>query len=620
MNPLHPWRFVLAGTPAGLQAPAFLLLAGGLLLATIWLSRRAFCRPLATGWVAPRLAARLVPGRAPGREALKVALVGAGLTLLAVACARPFFGEVKQTVHRRGVDLVVALDASRSMLGQDVRPDRLAQARVAVESLIDQLHGDRIGLVAFARDAFVQAPLTTDSSAARLYLRAVDPLQMQQGGTDVGGALREAGGLLARGKHGPRQQVVVLLTDGEDWGETATAQARALGAAGVKLFTVAVGTEAGAPVPQLDARGQVTGPLRDSNGEVILSHANRAALASLAQEASGQSFELSADPGLRALSRALDGLQKGEIEDVTVSAAAERFSWFALPAFALLLVGLWTSPASRKQRLLPVLGALGLLLLPLQARADVFHVPEPAAQAGAKAYAAGRYDEALRHFQAGTRQGEVARFNQGDSLAALGRTDAALDAFKTSAKVLQGRDAYNRGTLQAKGEHRDEAAASLRQALVEDPSNEDARHNLEVVLAAKEKESSKDQQMNSKDEQKNSKDQQKNSKDQQKQSKGQQASKDQRQGSKDQPQAKGGDGKAPQPGGEQKPQPEPSAGAPQPGQAPPAQAPQAALAQGEPKERTRAERMLDALKAGDRLLPYNPQVPPERSTPDAHPW
>lgn len=573
MNPLHPWRFVLAGTPAGLQAPIFVVVAGGLLLMTIWLSRQALRRSLARGWVAPRLAARLVPGLAPGREAVKVALLGAGLTLLALACARPFWGEVKETEHRRGVDVVVALDASRSMLSQDVRPDRLTQARVAVESLIDQLHGDRIGLVAFAKDAFVQAPLTTDDSAARLYLRAVDPLQMQQGGTDVGGALREAGEVLARGKRGSRQQAVVLLTDGEDWGESASAQAKALGDAGVKLFAVAVGTEAGAPVPVLDARGQVVGSEREANGEVILTHANRAALAALAQEAGGQSFDLADDLGVHALGHALDGLQKGEIEEVTIAASAERFSWFALPAFALLLLGLWLSP-SRSRKLAAALAALGLLALPQQARADVFHQPEPAAQAGAKAYAAGHYDEALKQFQAKTKQGEVARFNRGDALAALGRTDAALDAFKTNAKALQGRDAYNRGTLQAKSEHRDEAAASLRQALVQDPSNEDARHNLEVLLA----EQQKDKKQSKEPKPPNGPD----AKDQQ------QAKNDQKQesGAKEQP------------------------GQPSPG----------ALAQGEPKEPTRAERMLDALKAGDRLLPYNPQVPPERSAPDAHPW
>ncbi|HEX4382589.1 MAG TPA: VWA domain-containing protein [Myxococcales bacterium] len=584
--------FTIAGTQAGFQLPIFLGLALAAAAGTIWLSRQVFRRPLAKGWVAPRLVSRLVPGRSPGREALKVALAGAGLTLLAVACARPWFGEVKETAHRRGVDLVVALDASRSMLSEDVRPNRLAQARVAVESLIDGRHGDRVGLVAFAKDAFVQSPLTTDVAAARLYLRAVDPLQMQQGGTDVGGALREAGELLAHGKHGSRAQAVVLLTDGEDWGESAAAQAKALRDAGVQLFTVAVGTEAGAPVPVLDARGRVIGDERDASGAAILTHANRAALAALTGP--GQSFDLAGDLGAQAVGHALDGLQKGEIEEVTVSASAERFSWFALPAFALLLLGLWVSPSRSSKKLSAALAAALLALLPLRAaRADVFHVPEAAAQRGAKAYTAGHYDEALKQFQAQKKQAEIARFNQGDALAAMGKTDAALEAFKTPAAALQGRDAYNRGTLQAKGEHRDAAAASLRQALVADPANDDARHNLEVVLAEQQKDQKqpKDQQQ--------AKDQQQ-PKDEKQQPPKNGAPKDQQQQSKNgeqkgQQQPKTGDAKSPSP----------AAGA---------------LAQGEQPAPTRAERMLDALKSGDRLLPYSPQVPPERSTPDAHPW
>src|SRR5205085_9967022 len=121
----------------------------------------------------------------------------------------------------RGVDVVVALDASKSMLARDVKPSRLERAKLELITLLDQLKGDRVGIVVFAGDAFIQCPLTSDYAAARLFLRAVDPEQMQQGGTNVGAALKLSRDVLAGVDRGAKQQVIVLLSDGEDLsGET----------------------------------------------------------------------------------------------------------------------------------------------------------------------------------------------------------------------------------------------------------------------------------------------------------------------------------------------------------------------------------------------------------------
>src|SRR5262249_59548382 len=139
-----------------------------------------------------------------------------GLALLAIALAQPQCGTRTQKIKRRGVDVVVALDASKSMLARDVRPSRLERAKLELMTLLDTLKGDRVGIVVFAGDAFIQCPLTSDYAAAKMFLRAVDPEQMQQGGTNIGGALLLAKQVLEGAERGAQDRVVVLPSDREE--------------------------------------------------------------------------------------------------------------------------------------------------------------------------------------------------------------------------------------------------------------------------------------------------------------------------------------------------------------------------------------------------------------------
>ena len=145
---------------------------------------------------------QVLPGGGASQGVLRGGLLGIGLSLLSVAAAGPQCGERTEIVKRTGIDLVVALDASTSMLARDVKPSRLERAKVEVTALLDRLRGDRVGLVVFAGEAFVQCPLTTDYSAAKLFLRAVDPAAMPQQGTAIAGALREARRVLDGGARG----------------------------------------------------------------------------------------------------------------------------------------------------------------------------------------------------------------------------------------------------------------------------------------------------------------------------------------------------------------------------------------------------------------------------------
>ena len=185
----------------------------------------------------------------------KSALVVMALGLSVVALARPQFGTRVETVRREGMDIVVALDLSNSMLAEDIAPNRLERSKLEIQRLISRLEGDRVGLVAVAGPAFVQSPLTADYGAARLFLNAMDTDLMPVQGTDVGEALRAA--LDSFGDESLEHRVIVLVTDGEDHeGAIDEMVARAVDA-GVRIYTVGVGSSEGVPIPRFDANGRV---------------------------------------------------------------------------------------------------------------------------------------------------------------------------------------------------------------------------------------------------------------------------------------------------------------------------------------------------------------------------
>jgi Ca-activated chloride channel family protein len=333
--------FTLLGEAVRLAEPrALRLLAVVALLAALGavalVRRRAALRDAAGA-----LAARVAPGANLARPALRLALHSTSLALLALALARPQCGTATEVTRSPGVDLVIVLDASRSMLARDVAPDRLARAKLELSALLDALPGDRIGLVAFAADAYPLCPLTTDRAAVRLFLRGVEAKDLPSQGSAIAGALRAAEELLHGAERGARSRAVLLVSDGEDHEGGAEAAARALGDDGIRLHVLAAGTPAGAPIPLADASGAVAGYKKDRAGETVITRRDDAALARLAAAGGGEVFDLaSPDRGAGAFAEALSRLERTELEGRTVVTWSERYAVLALPAFALLLLAL----------------------------------------------------------------------------------------------------------------------------------------------------------------------------------------------------------------------------------------------------------------------------------------
>jgi Ca-activated chloride channel family protein len=330
----------LLGQHFRIVAPIFLWLAPlGFVLGAL-AAVRAWRRQQEVATLVPALRfGNVLQGAGTAQGVARGTTLGLGLFLLCFAAAGPQCGERTELVKRAGIDLVIALDASNSMLARDVKPSRIDRAKLEVTALLDRLKGDRVGLVVFAGDAFVQCPLTTDYAAARLFLRAVDPASMPQQGTAIAAALLESKRVLDGGGRGSTARAVLLITDGEDQQGDALKAASDLGDAGLRIYAVPVGSEAGEPIPIVDKNGNVTGYKKDREGHTVLTRTDVAGLRELASRGNGLVFRgTGSDLGVLQLLPELDKLQKGELESRLSVQYDDKYMWFAWPAFALLCI------------------------------------------------------------------------------------------------------------------------------------------------------------------------------------------------------------------------------------------------------------------------------------------
>jgi Ca-activated chloride channel family protein len=286
---------------------------------------------------------RLAPETSIEREIVKLVLLVLALTSLIVALARPQFGTHSKLVKRRGVDVVVALDTSKSMLARDVSPsrkgNRLKRAKMEISGMIDRLHGDRIGLVAFSGAAFVQCPLTSDYAAAKLFLRAMEAGSIQVGGTNFAEALRVSAELFKNSHGGSRSKMLVLISDGEDHEGKYEEQVEELRKLGVVVHTVGVGTQIGELIPEANGR------YMKNQGKTIMTRLREGALRAIADAAGGIYVHSAAgDLGFEAIYEMLSRMQKSDYESRIESVYEEKFQLFAFIGFLLLIASALVPP------------------------------------------------------------------------------------------------------------------------------------------------------------------------------------------------------------------------------------------------------------------------------------
>jgi len=249
--------------------------------------------------------------------------------------ARPQWGSEVQQVERRGVQIMLALDVSNSMLAEDIKPNRLARAKLEIVDLMGHLSGDEVGLVIFSGASFIQFPLTFDYATARTFLEYASPDIISRQGTAIADAIDTA--LAGFDPDRPSQKVIVILTDGENHEGDSVAAARSAAQEDVIIYTIGFGSPAGEPIPQYDSRGNIVGYMQDQRGDVVLSRLDEVSLQQIASETGGQYFRASGGQAIEGLTAELAGLQKSSIESEFETRKIERFQMFLLVAFLALV-------------------------------------------------------------------------------------------------------------------------------------------------------------------------------------------------------------------------------------------------------------------------------------------
>jgi len=314
-----------------------LLLALPVFALFFWIARRRFLVKL--NRLADSTMAEWLSRRVSDKKAIfKTALIFAGMGFLILALTRPQMGGHSTLVKREGIDLLFALDVSKSMEVKDIRPSRLKRAKLELQSLMEQLAGDRVGIISFAGAAFVQSPFTSDYSAAKMFLKALSPKDMPVKGTSIGEALKLSHKLFTETTETPGSRLVVLLTDGEDHGEDLAEAITLLKDDKIPVFAVGIGSASGEPIPQFDVQGNMAGYMKDRSGKTVMSRLNEKALREIALKTGGKYVNLQAGGSLDDLKDYVSTMQKQQFESSLFTQYEEKYFFLLWPAFILLLL------------------------------------------------------------------------------------------------------------------------------------------------------------------------------------------------------------------------------------------------------------------------------------------
>jgi Ca-activated chloride channel family protein len=450
------------------------------------------------------VSARLLPQLAGTvnrpRRIIRFTLQLLGLALAIVSVAQPRWGYTFQDVKRKGLDLLVAVDTSRSMLSNDVQPNRLERVKLAVQDLISELQGDRVGLVAFAGRAFLQAPLTIDYDAVIEAINDLDTKTIPEGGTNISSAITLA--TQSFGKSATGNRVLIIFTDGEELSGDAVKTAKEAADAGVRIFTVGVGTPQGSLIPVTAENGE-TSFVKDSAGQVVKSKLDDKRLREIAQATGG--FYIYLESGPRTMqqvqSEGLTKMQAAEMDVRLSRRPIERYEWplgAALIALALSML-IPERKRVRERRYIPaaVKAANATAVLLMLCTPLAF-----AAAPGLDAYRQGKFEDAYSQFQQTlkshpqSRADDKLQFDSGAAAYKFKDYNKALESFSqallTRDTGLQSKGHYNLGnTLYQHGETEKNDDKKLsdwtnaldhyEQTLKLDPQNKEAKDNYEYV-------------------------------------------------------------------------------------------------------------------------------------------
>ena len=282
----------------------------------------------------PELMAQLMPDASKSRPIVKFTLLIVALALLIVAAARPQYGQQEKTVKRQGIEVMVALDISNSMLAEDVAPNRLDRAKQMLSKMIDNMTDDKVGLVVFAGEAFTQLPITCDYVSAKMFLNTISPKLIPTQGTAIGAALQTA--IRSFGsQESDAGRAIILITDGENHEDDATAVAKQAQELGIQVFVIGIGKPEGSPIPVPGTNDYI----KDRSGQVVVSRLNEEMCQEIAQAGKGAYVRCdNTNTAMRALQQELDRIATTDLETTIYADYNEQYQSFLLIALLLLVI------------------------------------------------------------------------------------------------------------------------------------------------------------------------------------------------------------------------------------------------------------------------------------------
>ncbi|MBQ5387834.1 MAG: VWA domain-containing protein [Paludibacteraceae bacterium] len=280
------------------------------------------------------LMAQLMPDASQSRPIVKFSLLMAALVLLIIAAARPQYGQQERTVKRQGIEVMVALDISNSMLAEDVVPNRLDRAKQMLSKMVDNMTDDKVGLVVFAGEAFTQLPITCDYVSAKMFLNTITPNLIPTQGTAIGAALQTA--ITSFGAiEDEVGRAIILITDGENHEDDAIAVAKKAQEMGIQVFVVGIGKPEGSPIPKPGTNDY----FKDRAGQVVVSRLNEEMCQEIAAAGKGAYVRCdNTNTAMRAIEKELERIATAELESTVYADYNEQYQSFVLIALLLLVI------------------------------------------------------------------------------------------------------------------------------------------------------------------------------------------------------------------------------------------------------------------------------------------
>lgn len=464
------------------------------------------------------LVRQLMPDVSRVRPLLKFCLLLTALSLLIVLLARPQMGTKISHEKRTGIETIIALDISNSMLAQDVAPSRLERAKMMVENLVDHFTNDKIGLIVFAGESFVQLPITSDFVSAKMFLSSIDPSMIESQGTDIAAAVN-------MGTHSFTQEegvgkAIIVITDGEDHEGGALEAAQEAKEKGMRVYVLGIGSPKGSPIPVPGTSDY----MKDNTGETVMSALNEDMCRQVAEAGGGAYIHVDNNSNAQEqLNRELDKLAKKEISSTVYSDYDEQFQAVGILVLLLLIAEICIleikNPHLKNIHLFSRKKSLSVLLL-LMALTAQAQTDRDFIRQGNQQFRAGKYAEAEVDYRKALERNPKnpqALYNLGNTLLAQKKDSAAIEHFQQAAKLETSsrRRSYayhNIGVICQGHQMFGEAIEAYKEALRNNPNDDETRYNLELC-----KRQQKQQQQNQQQQNKDNKDQKDKNKDQDKQ-------------------------------------------------------------------------------------------------------